>query len=149
MLWCKHEPDPTSCRSNGFDFYDTSGVLQAVDDTLLDSRHMRKTKIVCTLGPTSSTPEAITEMADKGMNVCRMNMSHGDHDSHGAVVDKIKDYNKLNRGCLSILLDTKVWTLQPECVARAYSVCRTRAHSVGRACVTCMPSRGPQAARLA
>lgn len=40
--------------------------------------------------------------------VCRLNMSHGDHDSHQEVVEKIRNYNKLDRGCVAILLDTKV-----------------------------------------
>lgn len=35
-------------------------------------------------------------------------MSHGDHDSHQEVVEKIRNYNKLDRGCVAILLDTKV-----------------------------------------
>ena len=79
-----------------------------MDDSILDARNMRKTKIVATLGPTSNTQEAIIEMGDKGVNVCRLNMSHGDHSSHQEVVDKIKYYNSLDRGCLAILLDTKV-----------------------------------------
>lgn len=74
---------------------------------------MRKTKIVATIGPTSNTQEAIIELGDKGVNVCRLNMSHGDHASHEAVVDKIKYYNSLDRGCLAILLDTKVLPATP------------------------------------
>lgn len=50
----------------------------------------------------------VCELADKGVNVCRMNMSHGDHASHKEVVDKIKRYNELGRNTLAILLDTKV-----------------------------------------
>lgn len=69
---------------------------------------MRKTKIVATIGPTSNTFEQICELGDKGVNVCRMNMSHGDHASHQEVIDKIKQYNELGRGCMAILLDTKV-----------------------------------------
>jgi hypothetical protein len=94
-----------------FTFYNTEeGVLDSVDDSILDARHMRKTKIVATIGPTSNTQEAIIELGDKGVNVCRLNMSHGDHASHEAVVEKIKHYNSLDRGCLAILLDTKVQT---------------------------------------
>ena len=43
----------------------------------------------------------------QGMQVVRLNMSHGDHKSHKAVVDLVKEYNKLNRNCLAIMLDTK------------------------------------------
>lgn len=41
------------------------------------------------------------------MNVARLNMSHGDHASHKAVVDLVREYNALNRGCIGIMLDTK------------------------------------------
>lgn len=67
----------------------------------------RKTKIVCTIGPTSNTRESLFALADAGMNVARLNMSHGDHASHKAVVDLVKEYNALGRGCLAIMLDTK------------------------------------------
>lgn len=46
----------------------------------------RKTKIVCTIGPTSDTKEMIWKLADGGMNVARLNMSHGDHASHKKVL---------------------------------------------------------------
>ena len=42
------------------------------------------------------------------MNVARLNMSHGDHASHKAVVDKIKEYNSSGKSCIAIMLDTKV-----------------------------------------
>lgn len=41
------------------------------------------------------------------MQVVRLNMSHGDHKSHKAVVDLVREYNRLNRNCLAIMLDTK------------------------------------------
>ena len=41
------------------------------------------------------------------MNVARMNMSHGDHKSHKAVVDLVKEYNTLGRGNVALMLDTK------------------------------------------
>ena len=43
----------------------------------------------------------------QGMNVVRLNMSHGDHKSHKAVVDLVREYNRLDRGNLAIMLDTK------------------------------------------
>ncbi len=43
---------------------------------------MRRAKIVCTLGPAVSTPEAIRELVDAGMDVARLNMSHGEHADH-------------------------------------------------------------------
>lgn len=62
------------CRT--FAYYDTEqGVLDSVDDERLDVAHMRKTKIVATIGPTSNTQEAIIEMGDKGLNVARCAIS--------------------------------------------------------------------------
>lgn len=52
--------------------------------------------------------ERLFELADSGMNIARLNMSHGDHNSHKEVVDLIKEYNKLGRNNVAIVLDTKV-----------------------------------------
>lgn len=68
---------------------------------------MRKTKIVCTLGPASDTEEVIAAMADAGMNVARINFSHGTHEEHAkkiAIIKKIRDEKNIP---LPILLDTK------------------------------------------
>jgi len=67
----------------------------------------RKTKMVCTIGPATWDRRTLFKLADEGMNVARLNMSHGDHASHGAVIDLIREYNKLGRGNIGILLDTK------------------------------------------
>ncbi|MEJ7545553.1 pyruvate kinase, partial [Staphylococcus hominis] len=45
---------------------------------------MRKTKIVCTIGPASESEEMIEKLMKAGMNVARLNFSHGDHDEHKA-----------------------------------------------------------------
>eukprot|EP00873_Tetraselmis_striata_P009379 jgi/Tetstr1/429643/TSEL_019541.t1 len=67
----------------------------------------RKTKMVCTIGPATWDRDTLFKLADKGMNVARLNMSHGDHKSHGAVIELIREYNTLGRGHIGILLDTK------------------------------------------
>ncbi len=67
----------------------------------------RKTKIVATIGPTSNTRESFFALADAGMNVVRLNMSHGTHESHGEVIELVREYNTLGRGSLGIMLDTK------------------------------------------
>eukprot|EP00414_Alexandrium_minutum_P009692 CAMPEP_0113840470 /NCGR_PEP_ID=MMETSP0328-20130328/11638_1 /TAXON_ID=39455 /ORGANISM="Alexandrium minutum" /LENGTH=62 /DNA_ID=CAMNT_0000809169 /DNA_START=21 /DNA_END=206 /DNA_ORIENTATION=+ /assembly_acc=CAM_ASM_000350 len=46
----------------------------------------RKCKIVCTMGPNQSTVEALVKLINAGMNVARLNFSHGDHETHGAMV---------------------------------------------------------------
>ncbi|GMH40110.1 hypothetical protein BSKO_08014 [Bryopsis sp. KO-2023] len=79
--------------------------LSVTDDS--SALNMRKTKIVCTIGPGTCTRERLFELADAGMNVARLNMSHGDHDSHREVVDLIKEYNALGRSNVAIMLDTK------------------------------------------
>lgn len=68
----------------------------------------RKTKIVCTIGPTSNTKEMIHALAEQGMNVARLNMSHGDHASHLAVIKLVREYNEdPSHNVIAIMLDTK------------------------------------------
>ena len=54
---------------------------------------MRKTKIVCTIGPASESPEILGQLIDAGMNVARLNLSHGDHAEHKARIDTIRRYD--------------------------------------------------------
>lgn len=51
---------------------------------------MRLTKIVCTLGPASNAPEQIAQLANAGMNVARLNMSHGTQEQHAAVIKSVR-----------------------------------------------------------
>jgi pyruvate kinase len=68
----------------------------------------RKTKIVCTMGPACLKVETIVKMLDLGLNVARLNFSHGDHNTHGEAVRLIREANKLRpeKAC-AIMLDTK------------------------------------------
>ena len=50
----------------------------------------RKTKIVCTIGPASWSEENLGILMDAGMNVARFNFSHGDHEGHGAVLERLR-----------------------------------------------------------
>lgn len=69
----------------------------------------RKTKIVCTIGPSTSSREMIWKLAETGMNVARLNMSHGDHASHQKTIDLVKEYNsQFKDKVIAIMLDTKV-----------------------------------------
>ncbi|XP_011624562.1 pyruvate kinase isozyme G, chloroplastic isoform X2 [Amborella trichopoda] len=77
-------------------------------ETLATSNPQRKTKIVCTIGPSTSTREMIWKLADAGMNVARLNMSHGDHASHQKTIDLVKEYNAQSQdNVIAIMLDTK------------------------------------------
>ncbi|KAF6134153.1 hypothetical protein GIB67_013550 [Kingdonia uniflora] len=78
------------------------------DDTVVTLNARRKTKIVCTIGPSTSSREMIWKMAKAGMNVARLNMSHGDHASHQKTIDLVKEYNaQFEDKVISIMLDTK------------------------------------------
>ncbi len=68
---------------------------------------MKKTKIVCTLGPASETKEVISAMADAGMNVARINFSHGTHEEHAKKIEIIREVRREKNIPLPILLDTK------------------------------------------
>ncbi|KAI6702373.1 hypothetical protein NL676_011509 [Syzygium grande] len=69
---------------------------------------LRKTKIVCTIGPSTSSREMIWKLAESGMNVARLNMSHGDHASHQKTIDLVKEYNaQFQDKVVAIMLDTK------------------------------------------
>lgn len=66
----------------------------------------RKTKIVCTIGPASSNK--LDELTKNGMNVARLNFSHGSHETHGEIIYKIKDLRDKTGTCVpAIALDTQ------------------------------------------
>ncbi|MDE5766372.1 MAG: pyruvate kinase [Clostridia bacterium] len=68
---------------------------------------MKKTKIICTLGPASESEEVLSKMIDAGMNVARLNFSHGTHEEHAVKIDLIKRVREKKKVPLPILLDTK------------------------------------------
>ncbi|NLA76843.1 MAG: pyruvate kinase, partial [Clostridiales bacterium] len=68
---------------------------------------MRRTKIVCTIGPASNSQEVLTKMIAAGMNVARLNFSHGTHEYHGEAIKLIKLSREKAGVPLAILLDTK------------------------------------------
>ena len=68
---------------------------------------MRKTKIVCTIGPASSDPAVFADMCRAGMNVARLNFSHGTHAEHQAKIDMIKQVREELGLPIAIMLDTK------------------------------------------
>ncbi len=68
---------------------------------------MRKTKIVCTLGPVSENKEMMTKLVKAGMNVARFNFSHGDYEEHGRRLTTIREINKELGTNVATMLDTK------------------------------------------
>lgn len=67
----------------------------------------KKTKIICTIGPKSEAKETLTKMVELGMNVCRLNFSHGDYEEHAARIATIKEVRQETGKNLAIMLDTK------------------------------------------
>jgi len=68
---------------------------------------MRKTKIVCTIGPASESVEKLVELINAGMNVARLNFSHGNYEEHGMRIRNIREAAKITGKTVAILLDTK------------------------------------------
>ncbi len=68
---------------------------------------MRRTKIVCTLGPSSDNPQMLKKLIQCGMNVARLNFSHGTHESHQKVIDTFKEARKASEQPIALMLDTK------------------------------------------
>ena len=68
---------------------------------------MRKTKIICTIGPACENDDTLREMCHAGMNVARLNFSHGTHEEHQKKIDLIKKIRKELNLPIAIMLDTK------------------------------------------
>ena len=68
---------------------------------------MRRTKIICTLGPASSSEETMTEMLRAGMNVARLNFSHGTHESHAETIRRFRSARDALGVPAAVMLDTK------------------------------------------
>lgn len=67
----------------------------------------RKTKIICTIGPASEDKAMMTKLVENGMNIIRLNFSHGDYEEHGNRIKTIREVVKETGKCVAILLDTK------------------------------------------
>ena len=68
---------------------------------------MRKTKIICTIGPASENPEVFRQMCLQGLNVARLNFSHGTHEEHRKKIEMIKAVREELQLPIAIMLDTK------------------------------------------
>ncbi|HBK6092889.1 TPA: pyruvate kinase PykF, partial [Raoultella ornithinolytica] len=68
---------------------------------------MKKTKIVCTIGPKTESEEMLSKMLDAGMNVMRLNFSHGDYAEHGQRIKNLRNVLSKTGKTAAILLDTK------------------------------------------
>ena len=68
---------------------------------------MKKTKIVCTIGPKTESEEMLTNLLDAGMNVMRLNFSHGNYEEHGQRITNLRNVMSKSGHQAAILLDTK------------------------------------------
>ena len=66
---------------------------------------MRRAKIVCTLGPATSSEERVRALVDAGMDVARLNLSHGDHADHEAVYLRVRRASDASKRGVAVLVD--------------------------------------------
>ena len=66
---------------------------------------LRRTKIVCTIGPSCNTPESIDALLHAGMNVARLNFSHGSHEDHAATIKNLRDCAERENTPLALMQD--------------------------------------------
>ncbi|MBT4053207.1 MAG: pyruvate kinase, partial [Bacteroidetes Order II. Incertae sedis bacterium] len=66
---------------------------------------LRRTKIICTLGPASDDEETIRGLIRAGMDVARLNFSHGSHEYHAGLVRAVRNASKLEKKQVAILQD--------------------------------------------
>ena len=69
---------------------------------------MKKTKVVCTMGPNTNDRELLKKLIENGMDVARFNFSHGDHEEQKSRMDLLKELRQELNTNTAILLDTKL-----------------------------------------
>lgn len=93
------------------------GTIDPMQQTIHDSTVrplFRKTGIICTIGPGTNTPSALADLRKAGMNIMRMNFSHGDHNYHQSAIDNLrKSFDVYPGPPVAVALDTKVTSLTP------------------------------------
>jgi pyruvate kinase len=82
--------------------------LASLDTAYTPERNLRRTSIICTIGPKTNSVEAINRLRTAGLNVVRMNFSHGSYEYHQSVIDNARAAEKAQAGRqVAIALDTK------------------------------------------
>ncbi|KAM0344109.1 hypothetical protein ACHAPU_007830 [Fusarium lateritium] len=82
--------------------------LASLDTAFRPERNYRRSSIICTIGPKTNSVEAINKLRDSGLNVVRMNFSHGSYDYHKSVIDNARQSEATHAGRnVAIALDTK------------------------------------------
>lgn len=82
--------------------------LASLDTAFHPERNYRRTSIICTIGPKTNSVDSINELRKSGLNVVRMNFSHGSYEYHQSVIDNARAAEKSQEGRpIAIALDTK------------------------------------------
>ncbi|KAL6816649.1 pyruvate kinase [Trichoderma sp. SZMC 28015] len=82
--------------------------LASLNTAFTPARNFRRTAIICTIGPKTNSVEALNKLRDAGLNVARMNFSHGSYEYHQSVIDNVRAAVKVHPGRpVAIALDTK------------------------------------------
>ncbi|GAA99170.1 hypothetical protein E5Q_05862 [Mixia osmundae IAM 14324] len=98
---------PADTIGSQLEWLSTLSIPPAVEDGL-NPKFLRKTSIIATIGPKTNSPEMITKLRQTGINVVRMNFSHGSYEYHQSVIDNTRKAEAASEGRpLAIALDTK------------------------------------------
>jgi pyruvate kinase len=82
--------------------------LSQLNTEFKPTKNYRRTSIICTIGPKTNSVTAINKLRKAGLNVVRMNFSHGSYEYHQSVIDHAREAEKTQRGRpIAIALDTK------------------------------------------
>jgi pyruvate kinase len=86
------------------------------------NHHKRRTKIVCTLGPATQSPDAIAGLVAAGMDVARLNFSHGSRDDHAEIYGRVRDASDAAGRAVSILVDLQGPKIRLGCFDGGFAV---------------------------
>ncbi|MEA2501554.1 MAG: pyruvate kinase [Actinomycetota bacterium] len=86
------------------------------------NQHQRRTKIVCTLGPATQSPDAIAGLVAAGMDVARLNFSHGSRDDHAEIYGRVRDASDAAGRAVSILVDLQGPKIRLGCFDGGFAV---------------------------
>lgn len=87
----------------------SNNLLQSfkADDSFVPSKKWIRTKIICTIGPKTATVPMLGSLVEAGMNVARLNFSHGNHEYHSGVIANLRQYLAISKRMCALMLDTK------------------------------------------
>ena len=90
-----------------------------------------KTKIVCTIGPSSDSPDVIRKLIENGMNVARLNFSHGSYQDHVEVINTLRSISRTMNVPIGIILDLQGPKIRVSKLENGEPVQRLRAWHLG------------------